>query len=376
MVAAAVVFAVAGVLSDYPELFALGSAAAVAVLAGCISLLRRPDVDADWHLRSARMTDGGAVRVVLEVRNRNRYRRTGPLYLSHSFGDSARDWTLPGLARQAEVGHEYVLLETTRRGVYAIEPPRIGRTDAMRLVHVARRLGGRSTLYVHPLVHQITLPSAGGPRDLDGRPLSSAMAGGDAFYSLRGYVAGDDSRMIHWGSSARYGELMVRHNVIPEDPLQLVVLDTSKEPYSTTGFEEAVRIAAAVCNAATRAGFQLRLRTTDGSAVDVPAVGGQHLPDTALDLLAGATASSDDTGLASLPVISTVDGPASLMVITGRASAERLAWLGSVRSRFHTVLLIQVTEPSAATRAPDGIAMTAVPDADRFAKAWTGEVIS
>ena len=52
---------------------------------------------------------------------------------------------------------------------------------------------------------------------------------GMEFLELREYVYGDDYRMIHWPSTARYGDLVVRVNAV-ESLLNLtIVVDTSRE---------------------------------------------------------------------------------------------------------------------------------------------------
>jgi len=38
---------------------------------------------------------------------------------------------------------------------------------------------------------------------------------GDDFYALRPYVVGDDMRKVHWPSTARRDELMVRQDELP-----------------------------------------------------------------------------------------------------------------------------------------------------------------
>jgi uncharacterized protein (DUF58 family) len=68
------------------------------------------------------------------------------------------------------------------------------------------------------------------------------------FHGLRGYRAGDSPRLIHWRTSARCGELMVREfEDLPGENL-LLVFDPTLPPGSDPRvFESAVSLAATIC---------------------------------------------------------------------------------------------------------------------------------
>jgi uncharacterized protein (DUF58 family) len=63
---------------------------------------------------------------------------------------------------------------------------------------------------------------AGISRSLDGR-LDRVPHGAITFDTLREYVIGDELRHVHWRTSARVGELMVREHV-DTSPARIVVL--------------------------------------------------------------------------------------------------------------------------------------------------------
>ena len=56
--------------------------------------------------------------------------------------------------------------------------------------------------------------------------------GGEDFYTLREYVVGDDLRRVHWASTARRGELMVRQDEVPWQGRATVLLDARRDTTS------------------------------------------------------------------------------------------------------------------------------------------------
>lgn len=59
------------------------------------------------------------------------------------------------------------------------------------------------------------------------RPLRKGGEGSE-FESLREYVVGDDSRLVHWGTTARRGKLIVRLNRIERSQTVFLVLDAGR----------------------------------------------------------------------------------------------------------------------------------------------------
>jgi uncharacterized protein (DUF58 family) len=69
------------------------------------------------------------------------------------------------------------------------------------------------------------------------------------FHGLRSWRPGDSPRFIHWRTSARRGELMVReYEDVPSDNLLLVLDPTpARGPHAPEQFEQAVSLAATIC---------------------------------------------------------------------------------------------------------------------------------
>jgi uncharacterized protein (DUF58 family) len=356
-----------GWLADYPELVALGFACLAALAVAGLWMLARPDVSAAREVRPHRVAAGDEACGVITVVNESR-RRSTPIMAAEAVSGRRLIIPVPSLAGGESHQTTYPL-PTGRRGIYQVGPLTIGHSDPLRLMRVGRDYATWSTLYVHPRTYHVEPVPTGQTRDMDGPTSSSSPRGGVAFHSLRDYEYGDDWRLIHWKSTARLDKFMVRHNVVPNEPRLMVVLDTSVAPYTEKSFEDAVSAAASLCVAAVRGGFPLELHTTGGfsSAADrsVDSTG------ALLDLLAGGERTADDPGLAALPKMIPLDSGVSLGIVTGQPGNQMLAVLPAVRPRFLMVSLIQFAERFAGPPADlRGVIGVNVHNCAEFAAAW------
>ncbi|MCU1498883.1 MAG: hypothetical protein JWM47_2836, partial [Acidimicrobiales bacterium] len=85
---------------------------------------------------------------------------------------------------------------------------------------------------------------------------------GDLVRSVRPYVSGDPAHLVHWPSSARLGELVVRELEPPAPVGQAVVLDLRDLGTET---ERAASYASGACRAVLAAGGDLVLCTSEAS---------------------------------------------------------------------------------------------------------------
>ncbi len=105
------------------------------------------------------------------------------------------------------------------------------------------------------------------PVDGDAHRSEVAVRAGDLVRSVRPYVSGDAPHLVHWPSSARLGELVVRELDPPTPVGQAVVVDLTGLGADT---EPAASYAFGVCRAVLGAGGELVLATCErgGPVVD------------------------------------------------------------------------------------------------------------
>src|SRR5262249_46220176 len=136
--------------------------------------------------------------------------------------------------------------------------------------------GGRLRRFLRPAAVLADRLGRGGRRHASART---------EFHALRAFRSGDSPRWIHWRTSARRGELMVREFEAPPTDDLIIVLD----PYAPGGppqdadLEAAVSLVATICWARCRQkGDRLALVITGTNATVLDGVSG---PEHAMRLL-------------------------------------------------------------------------------------------
>ncbi|TYL46217.1 DUF58 domain-containing protein [Nocardioides sp. BGMRC 2183] len=156
------------------------------------------------------------------------------------------------------------------RGQFEIGPLTSRSTDPFGLVEVERLHPGTQSLTVTP--RTVPLPpiglTGGWSGSGDHRPQSFA-SGNAEDVSVREYRRGDELRRVHWRSSARVGELMVRREEQPWEARAVVLVDTRRSAHRGRGmassFEAAVSAAASVAAHLDQHGYTVQLVTSDGA---------------------------------------------------------------------------------------------------------------
>lgn len=264
-----------GRLTGMRELMMAGTALGAVLLFGFAAVwFRRGTVSSERRLSTTRTSVGHSVRVELTIRASGSL-GLGPVLLSDRIppriGSPVR-LSLPAGSRRRERKVAYRLVPRLR-GRYQIGPLEITHTDPFGAVSVRRTMRGASTLVVYPSYENASILPAGVHRL--GIVRHSPLVGqGDEFYALRTYEEGDDLRKVHWPSSMKTGELVVRQEELLAEPRALVVLDTCSGKHRGRGTSASIEAAVSVCASvgvlALRRRMRLDVVTADGPLLDAP----------------------------------------------------------------------------------------------------------
>jgi len=305
------------------ELFLLGAGGSALVVAAAVRVATlRLRVEVTRELHPARVHAGTPSRVELRVRNRSD-RRTPVLTLRDPVGRGRTARVVLAPLGRVEAVRAAYRLPTERRGLLRVGPMAIEVRDPFGLASSATEGAGVTELTVWPAVDDVLpLPHTTGDDPLAGADHPNALAShGDDFYALRPYVVGDDLRRVHWKSSARSQELLVRQDEMPWQGRATVILDSRRGSHSEESFERAVSAAASVILACARRHFLVRLVTTAGDDTQFGA-GGAHV-ENLLERLSTIALTEEGRLLAVLTALRRAgSGGALVAMLGGRAVAD------------------------------------------------------
>jgi uncharacterized protein (DUF58 family) len=221
-----------------------------------------------------RVQAGGTARVLLRLQNVSRLPTSTLLLedrLPYALGSRPR-LVLERLGAQQASSVAYTVRAEVR-GRYDVGPLTLRMTDPFGLCELTRSFPTSDRLTVIPHVTPLQLVRLAGEYSGtgDSRARSVAVHGEDDA-ATREYRRGDDLRRVHWRSTARVGELMVRREEQPWESRATVVLDTRAVAHRgegpTASFEWAVSASASIATHLRQAGYRLRLVTDAGVDAD------------------------------------------------------------------------------------------------------------
>ncbi|GAB3542887.1 DUF58 domain-containing protein [Actinopolyspora lacussalsi] len=234
------------------------------------------------------------------------------------------------------------------RGVHRIGPLRCRSGDPFGLSAFDRELLNTTRLTVVPRVFELTgLPAGFGTGT--GEPGSGRARAGEGTddSTVREYRQGDDIRRVHWKTTARRDELMVRTEERPERGGTTVLLDQRAAAHRGVGkhssLEWAVSAAASICAHLYESDRRLRLVGAGGDPIPGDERSSSRL-DVEVDeaLLLEALAALQPSGRRDLAGGEDPARGQDLMAVLGRttlAGADELASLRPTGARSVALLL-------------------------------------
>ena len=344
--AAGIVGILAGlILGSHPMISVGVLLISLPVLSALAARRARYQLRCERQITPPRVAPGQPATVLVRLDNVSRI-STGLLLaeetIPYSLGSRPR-YVLNGIERSGsrEVSYQ---LRSDLRGKFVIGPMRVRIADVFGLVELTANFASKSTLTVTPKIVPLTAASTTGSwsSDGDGRTRMTAAAGDDDVIP-RAYRDGDELRRVHWRSTARYGELMVRREEQRWQDRAVVILDSRRSAHAGTGpsssFEFAVSAAASIGVHLARSGLDGHLLTDAG-----PLAGPAMFEDVLLDALSVVSTSRNHDFARSTAALSTIEG-GLLVVIAGRLSADAATEIATARrhGRQGIALLLAVS---------------------------------
>jgi uncharacterized protein (DUF58 family) len=234
------------------------------LLVGAVAfVLGRSVYEVRLDLNRTRVAVGDRAVGGMEVRNAAP-KALAPSSMELPVGAATAHFHVPRLGPGA-VHEDLFTIPTQRRAVIPVGPVRSIRQDPFGLLRRQVRWTDTRDLFVHPRTTALDGSSSGFIRDLEGLPTRDLSSSDVSFHALRDYVAGDDRRHIHWKSTARTGELMVRQFEETRRSHLAVSLSTNTQEFAAeSDFELAVSAAASIGLQAVREQRNLSVMTQDG----------------------------------------------------------------------------------------------------------------
>jgi uncharacterized protein (DUF58 family) len=225
------------------------------------------------------------------------------------------------------------------RGRYQLGPMTIRLADPFGFCELSRAFRSRDDLIVAPTIEK--LPAArSGHASLASQRRRIALTGDDES-TTRPYRSGDDLRRVHWRTTARMGELMIRREDRPQTGGATVLLDTRMTAWADEGpeapFEWAVSAAGSVGVHLARGGYGVRLVTPEGLAATAPA----KLVGPLLDELAVVTPIPATSLRPAYAAVSAGDG-GTLVAVLGRTDPATAVTIAALRPRSAPAIAVLV----------------------------------
>lgn len=334
-------------------------------------------------IRPTRVHVGGDARVDLEVDDPGSA-ESPQLLLTDLFdgGRRAARFLVPALKSSQRARAAY-RVPTNQRGRYALGPITLTVTDPFGLARRSWTVGSADEVTICPRVHDLRPPPGAPGRLRSASPFAvrfhAPAVDGEEFLTLREYEVGDDLRRIHWRSTARTGELVVREDEAQWQPRAIVLLDTRPDAHDEASFEAAVEATASVVARLVRSVLPIEVITTDGRSLGVTGSRGRHgigVEALIMDKLAVVQPGGTNSFTAVARPLRAAQRRGLLVAVMGTlapAEHDAIAALGAPSAPL--VLVTMRSAPGAQSRASAGV-VTVDGGGGRFAAAWDAAMVT
>lgn len=326
-----------GVLVGQQDLLRVGVLlGSLPVLSGWVVARTRYRLSCSRHLDPRRVAAGQSARVLLRLDNLSRL-PTGLMLVEdrvpYALGARPR-FTVD---RVEPRGHRTVAypVRAELRGRYVLGPLSLRLTDPFGLAELHRSFAAQDVLTVTPVITALPSVHLGGEWTGSGESRARSLAAaGEDDVATREYRHGDPLHRVHWRSTARYGELMVRREEQPWQSRATLLLDTRASAHRGEGpgssLEWAIAATASIGVHLARSGYAVRLVTDTGASVssaahDADGVGADF-EGLLLDALAVVTPSHQTQLRAAAPALRR-SGDTLLVAVLGAMDIEQTSEL-------------------------------------------------
>jgi uncharacterized protein (DUF58 family) len=241
------------------------------------------------------------------------------------------------------------------RGRYRVGPLSVRLTDPFGLCELTRSFASTDDLVVTPVVTPLPPVRLGGNWAGGGEASARSVAvSGSDDAATREYRHGDDLRKVHWRSTARVGELMVRREEQPFQSRATLLLDCRAHAHRGDGpgssFEWSVSAVASIGVSLARNGFALRLLTDNG--LDLVPAPAPTTEGALLDALAGVGVSRGGTLEAAAEQLRRGGVDGVLVAVLGAIDPDDAGQLSRLRHGSTACIAVLVDTETWLPRAP------------------------
>jgi len=231
VLASAVVSVVLAVWLGWAEFVFIGATLLAALVIATVFVFGRSTYRVGIELNPRRVVAGDRALGRLTVANSGA-RPVLPTRMELPVGEGQADFTIPRLAPGAET-EELFAVPTARRALILAGPAISVRGDQLGLLRRTNRWTDQIELFVHPKTVRLAATARGLVRDLEGQTTKVITDSDLAFHALRTYEPGDDIRNVHWRTSARTGQLMVRQYQETRRSQLLLAFDAERSHFAS-----------------------------------------------------------------------------------------------------------------------------------------------